>query len=128
MSTITLQTDILSSPPFVVVDGVFNIRAVGGYAISTPGLIVKPLHIFRSADLSRITDIGNKQLRSLGIKVVFDLRTKLEIARDDKGQLDVEGIRVVNASVYTEDAVKAKRENLANSCTLSATPLNDLTD
>ena len=128
MSTITLQTDILSSPPFVVVDGVFNIRAVGGYAISTPGLIVKPLHIFRSADLSRITDIGNKQLRSLGIKVVFDLRTKLEIARDDKGQLDVEGIRVVNASVYTEDAVKAKRENLANSCTLSAAPLNDLTD
>ena len=128
MSTITLQTDILSSPPFVVVDGVFNIRAVGGYAISTPGLIVKPLHIFRSADLSRITDIGNKQLRSLGIKVVFDLRTKLEIARDDKGQLDVEGIRVVNTSVYTEDAVKAKHENLANSCTLSAASLNDLTD
>ncbi|KAJ7286862.1 protein-tyrosine phosphatase-like protein [Mycena rebaudengoi] len=71
----SLSSDILSSAPFVVVDGVFNIRAIGGYKANDPTYVVKPGVAFRSGEISGITETGKEQLLALGIHRVFDLRT-----------------------------------------------------
>ena len=69
----------LSAPPFVSVDGICNIRDFGAsYATSalnptkSGSAHIKPLHLFRSAEPSRITEKGVKQLKALGIRKVFD--------------------------------------------------------
>jgi len=92
---------ILSSPPFVVVEGVMNIRTIAAadsnYTINQPDpkIIVKPFHIFRSAELSRITNTGKDQLRALGIKKVFDLRSDYEIAKFETPVPSVEGVEFI---------------------------------
>lgn len=48
---------ILSLPPFVTVEGVVNIREVGGLSAHPHG-ILKPGLIFRSGELSRIFKAG----------------------------------------------------------------------
>lgn len=55
----------LSSPPFVIVDGVSNVRSLGNYPTST-GKVTKDGYIFRSAVLSLITSTGIEQLQNLG--------------------------------------------------------------
>jgi protein tyrosine/serine phosphatase len=90
-----------------------NIRAVGGLRTSnTQVTSVKPLHIFRSADLSRITTLGKEQLSSLGIKFIFDLRSQQEIARDDPAPLAITGITVANAPVVDKETMKNKHEKI----------------
>ena len=52
--------DVLSKPPFVAISGVINVRDLGHYPSTTdPGLVTKSRYIFRSAELSGITDEGN---------------------------------------------------------------------
>lgn len=72
------EQKVLSSPPFVVVEGVTNIRNVGGYASSNSDLVVKPSSIFRSGELSYITDRGREQLCTLKITKIFDMRNDSE--------------------------------------------------
>ncbi|GLB44960.1 putative tyrosine phosphatase family protein [Lyophyllum shimeji] len=98
--------NILRSLPFVVVDGVMNMRTVGGYpaAAYAAGTQVTPLHVFRSGDLSRITELGQTQLRALGITTVFDLRSEAEIARYGSTTPGIEGVRVVRAPAMTDAA------------------------
>jgi hypothetical protein len=92
---------ILSTPPFVVVEGVMNIRTIATpdshYTIDhpDPNCIVKPFHVFRSAELSHITDTGKDQLRAFGIKKVFDLRSDYEIAKFDSPVPNIEGVEFV---------------------------------
>lgn len=51
--------DVLSRPPFVVIPGVINVRDLGSYPSTTcPGKITKPGLVFRSAEVSGITDEG----------------------------------------------------------------------
>jgi hypothetical protein len=58
----------LSSPPFVVVEGVYNIRSLGGYeSESIPGHVTKVNFAFRSGGISKITAKGEEQLKELGI-------------------------------------------------------------
>ncbi|KAJ7496579.1 hypothetical protein FB451DRAFT_1385972 [Mycena latifolia] len=68
----------LSSPPFIVVEGVINIRDIGGYVIEDSTLVKSGL-VFRSGEISNITETGKQQLLALGIRRVFDMRTQLEI-------------------------------------------------
>jgi hypothetical protein len=105
-----LQT-VLSSAPFVLVDGVMNIRTIASaesnYSINRadtddPEYIVKPFHIFRSAELSHITDTGKAQLRALGIKKVFDLRSDYEISKFDTPVPSVEGVEFVRVPSFTK--------------------------
>ena len=49
----------LSQPPFVTIAGVVNVRDLGGYPSETsPGNITRPGFVFRSGEVSSITDDG----------------------------------------------------------------------
>ncbi|PGH13450.1 hypothetical protein AJ80_06319 [Polytolypa hystricis UAMH7299] len=62
----------LSSPSFVVINGVHNSRDIGAVA----GSVVRKGYIFRSATLGFIYADGKLKLASeLGVKVCFDLQT-----------------------------------------------------
>jgi Tyrosine phosphatase family len=50
--------DILSRPPFVTINGVHNIRDLGFYPSSYGDQITKPNFVFRSAEISGITEEG----------------------------------------------------------------------
>jgi protein tyrosine/serine phosphatase len=81
------------------VEGVINIRDIGGYpSQSNPSLIVKPGLIFRSGDPSRITDLGKEQLRALGIKKIFDLRSDSEIQVND-ARAGIDGVEIIRVPV-----------------------------
>ncbi|KAI0386853.1 protein-tyrosine phosphatase-like protein [Hypomontagnella monticulosa] len=66
---------VLTSPPFVFVDGTFNTRDIG----LVPGSPMRAGFAFRSGALARLTDNGKAVLEGkLGIKRVFDLRSPEE--------------------------------------------------
>ena len=78
----------LPSPPFYNVPHVHNFRDIGGYPIPPspqdanypkPNASVRRGLIYRSAALHGITEEGERVLRDeLGVKKIFDLRSKLE--------------------------------------------------
>ena len=52
--------DVLSRPPFIRIPGVINVRDLGHYSSTTdPGFVTKSGYLFRSAELSGITDEGS---------------------------------------------------------------------
>lgn len=52
--------DVLSRPPFVNISGVTNVRDLGSYpSVTHPGKMVKPRMLFRSAEVSSITEEGS---------------------------------------------------------------------
>lgn len=68
----------------VLVPSLCNLRDLGGYRTRFGGAVREGM-IFRSTDLSRLTDVDGKILVRLGIKTVFDLRTAHEReARPDR--------------------------------------------
>ncbi|KAG5725676.1 Tyrosine-protein phosphatase [Termitomyces sp. T112] len=101
-----ISSDVLSSPPFVVVPGVINIRALRGTSAEGTQMHIKPLHVFRSGELTRITDVGRSKLQELGVTTVFDLRSDSEIAEFHSETPDIPGIRFVRAPALTENAWK----------------------
>ena len=50
--------DRLSKPPFVSVPGVVNVRDLGSYSTNYPGMITKPNLLYRSGEISNITEEG----------------------------------------------------------------------
>lgn len=99
----TVQT-ILSSPPFVVVEGVINIRDVGGYPTSNPDLFVKSSSVFRSGEPSRITDHGKEQLHSLKIVKIFDMRSDSEIVAYKTQPPAIEGVELVRVPISDKES------------------------
>ncbi|KAK0844258.1 hypothetical protein LTR02_003196 [Friedmanniomyces endolithicus] len=81
----------LPSPPFIDIPGIANFRGVGqGYV--GPGLL------YRSADPTRATSAGlEKMSKDLGIRVIYDLRSKPEIERLGK---EWEGEAVDDPNVF----------------------------
>ncbi|KAI3327157.1 Tyrosine/serine-protein phosphatase IphP-type [Xylariaceae sp. AK1471] len=84
----------LPSPPFIPVPGLPNFRDAGGYEVTSdlPSIIspegkrkikmVRRGILFRSSEPSQLTDAGAAHLsQQLGIKLVYDLRSAVEIAR-----------------------------------------------
>ena len=98
-------TEKLSSPPFILVEGVINMRDIGGYVSSIPSPItgkpqvVKKSLLFRCGEPSKITEAGKKKLKELGIKRVFDFRTDDEVKKWIALVLDIDGLEVVRAGV-----------------------------
>ncbi|KAJ7496580.1 protein-tyrosine phosphatase-like protein [Mycena latifolia] len=86
-------------PPFISVEGLINVRSVGGFATSTQSDIVKPIVLFRSADPSRITAKGKEQLLALGVRRVFDFRADDEIASYKSTAPVVPGVEFLRAPV-----------------------------
>ncbi|TFK75382.1 hypothetical protein BDN72DRAFT_832249 [Pluteus cervinus] len=94
---------ILSSPPFAQVEGVVNIRDVGGYPITTsPGRFVRPKIVFRSGEPSRITETGRSQLNAFAVKTVFDLRSAVEVSSSQPVLGD--NVTVIRAPVSQQNA------------------------
>ncbi|KAJ7198464.1 protein-tyrosine phosphatase-like protein [Mycena pura] len=94
---------VLSFPPFVAVEGVINIRSIGGYkSDASLNRVVRPAIVFRSGEVSRITEAGKEQLRALGVRRVFDLRTNFEAEVYDAAAPVIPGIEVVRAPMGVE--------------------------
>ncbi|KAJ3895566.1 protein-tyrosine phosphatase-like protein [Lentinula edodes] len=93
----------LPYPPFVDVEGVINMRSVGGYATSTGG-VVKPNVIYRSGDISSITERGRGQFSALGVRVVFDFRADSEIKDYDSATPAMEGVKIIRAPAGIQNA------------------------
>jgi protein-tyrosine phosphatase len=65
---------------FVLLDGCFNFRDLGGYT-APGGRTVRRGQVYRSDALHRLTERGTKSFAALGIATVIDLRAPAEIAR-----------------------------------------------
>ncbi|KAF8161799.1 protein-tyrosine phosphatase-like protein [Mycena galopus ATCC 62051] len=102
MSSLT----VLSSPPFVTIEGVINVRTIGGYKVGASHL-VNPKLVFRSGEVSGITETGKEQLLALGIRRVFDMRTNLEINSYKTAPADIPGVELVRVPVGKEDPWEA---------------------
>ena len=48
----------LNQPPFVTIDGVLNVRDLGSYQTADPSLTTKPSLMYRSGEVSGITEEG----------------------------------------------------------------------
>ncbi|KAK7695400.1 hypothetical protein QCA50_000036 [Cerrena zonata] len=90
----------LNQPPFVTIPGVVNVRDLGSYPTDQPGIITKPGLLYRSAEISSVTDEGKAKLQELGIKKVFDLRSDTEISKWTTPCPEIEGIQVIRAPVF----------------------------
>jgi len=109
--------DVLSKPPFVTIPGVINVRDLGNYPSHTQeGAVTKPGVIFRSAELSGITEDGRNVLKELGITKVFDLRSDTEIKKYNSPLPNIEGVHIIHIPIFkTEDyspEMMAKRYQL----------------
>ncbi|THH12521.1 hypothetical protein EW146_g7615 [Bondarzewia mesenterica] len=91
MSTGTVQTEstetILTSPPFVIVEGIVNIRSVGGY----------------SCIIDSVSQV-ELVLRALRVKKIFDFRSDSEIQAYKAASLEIEGVEVVRIPVSQDEA------------------------
>ncbi|KAI0748779.1 protein-tyrosine phosphatase-like protein [Daedaleopsis nitida] len=113
-----IVSQTLSAPPFVTIEGVPNVRDFGaGYtsvlpsaadfkfhseSLSTGRTYIKPLHLFRSGEPTRISSRGVEQLRALGVSKVFDLRADFEITEYKTATPVIEGVEVVRAPIIVE--------------------------
>ncbi|KAK5709987.1 hypothetical protein LTR17_019263 [Elasticomyces elasticus] len=86
----------LPSPPFVDIPGIANFRGVGQGHIG-PGLL------YRSADPTQATREGlDRMSKDLGIRTIFDLRSKPEIERLGK---EWEGEAVKDPNVFQKHGI-----------------------
>ncbi|KAL5530050.1 hypothetical protein ACEPAF_6307 [Sanghuangporus sanghuang] len=97
----------LANFPFVRIDGVTNVRSLGPYPVKPQSqedasvrLLTRPCQLFRSAEVSGITEQGKVQMRELGITRVFDLRSDTEMEKYDTPVPQIEGVEVVRAPVF----------------------------
>ncbi|PBL02875.1 hypothetical protein ARMGADRAFT_913359 [Armillaria gallica] len=110
-------SELLSQHPFVKIPGVINVRDLGLYpSVTFPTHITKPGFVFRSAELSGITEEGKEQIKKLGITKVYDLRSDTEMAKYNAPLPEIEGVDVIKTPVFKlEDyspEVMAKRYQL----------------
>lgn len=54
----TYVAERLSRPPFAIISGVVNVRDLGSYPTDRPGYITKPGLVYRSGEVSFITEDG----------------------------------------------------------------------
>ena len=78
------------------INSIKNIRDVGNYR-TVSGEMIKKGTIIRSADLSQLTTEDAKQLYSLGINTIIDLRTEDETA--DAKDRNIENFRYFNLPI-----------------------------
>ena len=89
--------------PVLRMEGVFNIRDLGGIATSD-GRRIAPGRLYRSASLHEMTDTDRSAFERLGIGTVIDLRSHWERGRQP---YSLEGARMVNAPLVTDERMAA---------------------
>lgn len=81
----------LPSPPFFTIPHIDNFRDAalcpGGLPTST-GHKVRPGILFRSAEVSQLDSAGWTQVKAIGVKKVFDLRSRTEVEKGWRGAVD----------------------------------------
>ena len=106
---------ILSSPPFLTVDGVINFRdfglpsfpsnhishTSGKESVEARGEIprIRRGVLFRSGEPARLTEKGKATIKQLGITTIFDLRSEVEIHKYKSSTPEIEGVRFVHVPV-----------------------------
>jgi len=100
------DSTLLTSPPWTVAEGIFNLRSLGGYPIKNcPTKSTRSKWLYRSAEPSRITPKGTQELEHLGIKKTFDLRSEPEL--DKMAQLtplvEIPGVERVFVPVFRKE-------------------------
>jgi len=119
----TFVQEILSRPPFVNIPGVINARDLGNLpSQSHQGSVTKLGYLFRTAELSRITEegiasnnnislfrnssfsLGKARINQLGITKVFDLRSDTEIAKYNSPSPVIDNVAILHTPIFkTED-------------------------
>lgn len=107
MSTSTSSTAGLPSPPFIQVEGLPNLRDLGGYPVPGSKHSIRRGVVYRAgAPSSRIDEEGWTTIKSLGITHVYDLRSNPEIVKAEAagrgGVVEFEGSKRMFAPVFTE--------------------------
>ncbi|KAA8917173.1 hypothetical protein TRICI_000676 [Trichomonascus ciferrii] len=74
------------------VDGISNFRDFGGFA-TRDGDFVRPGLLYRSANTSKVSEQGKKDLQDLNVRVIFDLRSEQELKRVGSAK-DIPGCEV----------------------------------
>jgi protein-tyrosine phosphatase len=64
-------------PRLLPIDNSHNLRDMGGYR-AADGRVVKWRHLYRSGQLTGLSEAGHSQLAALGVKMICDLRGKHE--------------------------------------------------
>ncbi|KAI0774504.1 protein-tyrosine phosphatase-like protein [Fomes fomentarius] len=93
----------LSRPPFVSISGVVNARDLGGYPTDSLGFITKPNLVYRSGEVSYITEGGMQQLKNLGVTTVYDLRSDTEMQKYDSPMPTIDGVEVKHIPVFKKE-------------------------
>ena len=70
-------------PSLIKIEGVKNLRDIGGYPVSC-GVSIRRKLVYRSGYLDDLTKEDQLQMQKLGIKKIFDLRSFLEVDRSKK--------------------------------------------
>ncbi|KAI5120677.1 hypothetical protein M0805_006966 [Coniferiporia weirii] len=102
----------LRNYPFVQIDGVSNVRTLGSYPTKikngekedvSKARMTRPRQLFRSAEISGITEQGKTQLRDLGITMAFDLRSDTEMEKYGTPIPHIDGVEVVRVPVFEKE-------------------------
>lgn len=117
-----MTTQTPPTEPFIDIPGVLNFRDIGGYLIShSPGKKVRLGMVFRSGELTKITDDGTSSFRKLDIKTIYDLRSLRDRnARGPDPPLgDMKVIEKISAPVFLEEdfspeAIAIRNQNYGN--------------
>lgn len=98
----------LPSPPFYEIEGVPNLRDIGGYALYGGGSVWRGF-IYRSAQLEKITPRGCETLVSeLGVKTIYDLRFPEEKKRSPAPSIP--GATIHSVPVYQDRDMTADQK------------------
>ncbi|KFY11343.1 hypothetical protein V492_04522 [Pseudogymnoascus sp. VKM F-4246] len=102
-----MSTSTLPSPPFIQVEGLPNLRDLGGYPVPGSQKSIRRGVVYRAgAPSNRIDEEGKKTMKALGITHVYDLRSNPEIEKAEAagkgGVVEFEGSERVFAPVFTD--------------------------
>jgi protein-tyrosine phosphatase len=94
-------------PGWIELDGVDNMRDVGGLPTSGGGTVVAG-RLIRSDNLQELPTASVRHLvDDLGVTDVVDLRTVVEVAKEGDGPMVTEpGVRIHHHTLYTEDTAE----------------------
>jgi len=90
-------------------DGLYNFRDIGGYK-TIDGNVMKKGILFRSDELSRLTQKDLEKFKLLNIKSICDLRTHREQKSKPSRIKSEHGIQLINISIYDKSQEFTHRE------------------
>lgn len=108
-------SSVLSTPPFLIVDGLFNLRDISDGTQTS----LKQGYCFRCGSLERITEHGKDELKQLGVKTIFDLRSARETSQFPDPEID--GIETVAAQTNTDPLATVQYSDVCSCQLLSKT-------